>query len=216
MPDKEGCYEVFSLIHKHFPIVPNSTKDYIERKKENGYQSLHITIINPETMEPVEIQIRTTEMHEFAEYGVAAHWAYKQRGRGHIVSEEFLDSESLKWISELVNLSQDELTQEEYLRHVKLDLFQDRIFVLTPGNDVINLPTGATPLDFAFRIHEEVGAHASLAIVNGQPMKLSGVLQNGDLVEIITAKNQKVKLDWLNLVKTRQAAAMIRSHLRKQ
>lgn len=209
--NEEECYTAFSLINKYFTPISGTTKDYISRPKPNGYQSLHITVKDPVNGEMMEFQIRTKEMNEFAEYGVAAHWAYKQQDRTH----EFLDSDSLKWITELVDLSRESLSEEEYLKHVKLDLFKDRIFVLTPNNDVINLPAGASPLDFAFRVHEQIGAHATLAKVNGQPMKLSGELQNGDVVEIITDKNQKPKLDWLGIVKTRQAASQIRYRLRK-
>ena len=215
--DEAECYQVFALLNKHFAVVPGTTKDYIQRPKPNGYQSLHLTVRERAGGEPVEFQIRTRAMQEFAEYGVAAHWAYKQRGRGHNAKAgaSFLDAQNLKWISELVDLSREEMSEAEYLARVKLDLFADRIFVMTPKGDVVELPAGATPLDFAYRIHEQIGAHATMALVNETPMKLSGTLASGDIVEIITDKHQRPKQDWLNIVKTRSAAAQIRAGLRK-
>ncbi len=206
------CYRIFSLLNKNFTSVPGTTKDYIQLPKPNGYKSLHITVQDPSSKDVMEFQVRTTEMNNYAEYGAAAHWAYKQKG----TPDEFLNSENLKWISELIDLSKEDLTHEEYIEHVKLDLYQDRIFVLTPNNDVLNLPVGSSPLDFAYRVHTHVGNTAVLAKVNDQPMKLSGTLSNGDLVEIITDKNQQPKLDWLKFVKTRSAAHQIRYQLRKR
>lgn len=209
---EEECYQVFSLLNKNFKVVDGATKDYITLPKPNGYRSLHITVEEPGTGDVMEFQVRTKEMHNYAEFGAASHWAYKSRGN----QEQGLNPESFKWISELIDLSKEELSHEEYIKHVKLDLYQDRIFVLTPNNDVINLPIHSSPLDFAYRIHSHVGNTAVLARVNEQPMKLSGELQNGDLVEIVTDKHQKPKLDWLKFVKTRSAAQQIRYRLRQQ
>jgi GTP diphosphokinase / guanosine-3',5'-bis(diphosphate) 3'-diphosphatase len=209
----DECYTALSAIYKIFEPIEGTMKDYIGNPKENGYKSLHLSVRDPQTKYPFEIQIRTLEMDEFAEYGVAAHWVYKTRG-SH-TEDKFLDTENLKWIKELVDLGKDELDHEDYLRHVKLDLFQDRIFVMTPKGDVINLPKGATPLDFAYKIHEEIGAHAVMAKVNDNLVKLSDELKNGDVVSILTDKKQSPKKDWLKWVKTGQASKHIRARLRK-
>jgi GTP diphosphokinase / guanosine-3',5'-bis(diphosphate) 3'-diphosphatase len=209
----DECYTALSAIYKIFEPIEGTMKDYISNPKENGYKSLHLSVRDPQTKYPFEIQIRTLEMDEFAEYGVAAHWVYKTRG-SH-TEDKFLDTENLKWIKELVDLGKDELDHEDYLRHVKLDLFQDRIFVMTPKGDVINLPEGATPLDFAYKIHEEIGAHAVMAKVNDSLVKLSDELKNGDVVSILTDKKQSPKKDWLKWVKTGQASKHIRARLRK-
>jgi GTP pyrophosphokinase len=153
-------------------------------------------------------------MHEYCEYGVASHWAYKQKS--DLDKHSFIDTDRFKWIQDLVNLGKEPLSEEEYLQHVKLDLFQDQIFVMTPKGDAIRLLQGSTALDFAFRIHQDIGKHAVLAKVNGSPVKLSASLQNGDIVEIITDKKQKPHRDWLNMVKTGSAARAIRNNLRKQ
>lgn len=209
----DDCYTIFSMMHKVFKPVEGTMKDYINKPKPNGYQSLHISVRDPQTNYPFEIQIRTQEMDEFAEYGVAAHWVYKAKGASN--NDIFLDTENLKWIKDLVDLGKEELDHEDYLNHVKLDLFKDRIFVMTPKGDVIDLPEGATPLDFAYKIHEEIGSHAFMAKVNDSPVKLSDPLKNGDLVTILTDKKQQPKPDWLKWVKTRQASKQIRAKLRK-
>jgi GTP diphosphokinase / guanosine-3',5'-bis(diphosphate) 3'-diphosphatase len=207
------CYHVLSIIHQHFVPLEGRLKDYIEKPKENGYRSLHSTVKDLETGIVFEFQIRTDEMNQFAEYGVASHWSYKSRNEKD--AGQFLDPENLKWVSELVELGKEDLSHEEYLKHVKLDLYNDRIFVMTPKNDVINLPKGATPLDFAYKIHESIGSHTVLAKVNGNPVKLSDQLKDGDVIEILTDKKQVPKSDWLQWVKTSQAAKHIRMRLRK-
>jgi GTP diphosphokinase / guanosine-3',5'-bis(diphosphate) 3'-diphosphatase len=209
----DECYTIFSMMHKVFEPVEGTMKDYINKPKPNGYQSLHISVRDPQTGYPFEIQIRTKEMDEFAEYGVAAHWAYKAKSAN--TNDTFLDGESLKWIKDLVALGKEELEHEDYLNHVKLDLFKDRIFVMTPKGDVIDLPEGATPLDFAYKIHEQIGSHAFMAKVNDNPIKLSDTLHNGDVVTILTDKKQNPKPDWLKWVKTGQASKQIRARLRK-
>ncbi|MBC7472147.1 MAG: bifunctional (p)ppGpp synthetase/guanosine-3',5'-bis(diphosphate) 3'-pyrophosphohydrolase [candidate division SR1 bacterium] len=209
----DDCYTIFSMIHKVFEPVKGTMKDYINKPKPNGYQSLHISVRDTQTGQPFEIQVRTHDMDEFAEYGVAAHWAYKAKGAK--VVDIFLDMENLKWIKDLVSLGKEELDHEDYLNHVKLDLFKDRIFVMTPKGDVIDLPEGATPLDFAYKIHEEIGSHAFMAKVNDNPIKLSDSLKNGDVVTILTDRKQQPKLDWLKWVKTGQASKQIRAKLRK-
>ena len=213
-PDLAACYQVFAVIQSYFEPLPNRVKDYIASPKDNGYQSIHTTVRDKQTDTIFEVQIRTEEMHEYCEYGVASHWAYKQKS--DLDKHSFIDTDRFKWIQDLVNLGKEPLSEEEYLQHVKLDLFQDQIFVMTPKGDAIRLLQGSTALDFAFRIHQDIGKHAVLAKVNGSPVKLSASLQNGDIVEIITDKKQKPHRDWLNMVKTGSAARAIRNNLRKQ
>lgn len=208
------CYQVFSVVNSYSEPLPNRVKDYIVNPKDNGYQSIHTTVRDKETNTIFEIQIRTEEMHEYCEYGIASHWAYKQKS--NVSKHSFIDTHRFKWIQDLVNLGKEPLSEEEYLKHVKLDLFQDQIFVMTPKGDAIRLVEGATALDFAFSIHQAIGKQAVLAKVNGSPVKLSEALNNGDVVEIITDKKQKPNRDWLNMVKTNSAARAIRNNLRKQ
>ena len=210
------CYFVLSLLQEHFTILPERTKDYIANPKPNGYQSLHLVAIEDGVGTPFEFQIRTKEMHEFAEYGVAAHFAYKAKQGSTKDVSQFLSGENLKWMKELISLGKEKLSSEEYLQKLKLDIFQDRIFVLTPKNDAIDLPKGSTPLDFAYRIHEEVGNHATMAKINGQIAKLSTELSNGDILEIITDKRQSPSPRWLEWVKTRSARHHIKSTLKKK
>ena len=213
VPSLADCYFVMSILQNNFDIVSKRTKDYIVHPKPNGYQSLHLTAKDePENMF-FEFQIRTVEMHEFAEYGVAAHYIYKttQHKRN---GEQFLKGENLKWIAELIDLGQEKLSPEEYLQNVKLDLFRDRIFVMTPKNDAIDLPHGSTCLDFAFRIHEDIGIHAIMAKINGVIARLSDPLSNGDIVEILTDKRQQPNSGWLTWVKTRHARQHIRAYLK--
>jgi|694.fasta_scaffold00955_26 guanosine-3',5'-bis(diphosphate) 3'-pyrophosphohydrolase len=213
-PDLATCYQVFAIIQSYFEPLSNRVKDYIASPKDNGYQSIHTTVRDKKTDTIFEVQIRTEEMHEYCEYGVASHWSYKQKS--NLNKHSFIDTDRFKWIQDLVNLGKEPLSEEEYLQHVKLDLFQDQIFVMTPKGDAIRLLQGSTALDFAFRIHQDIGKHAVLAKVNGSPVKLSEGLQNGDVVEIVTDKKQKPHRDWLNMVKTGSAARAIRNNLRKQ
>jgi GTP diphosphokinase / guanosine-3',5'-bis(diphosphate) 3'-diphosphatase len=205
----EQCYEVLSILHRHFTPLPNRLKDYIKNPKINGYQSLHSTVKDEESGDIFEFQIRTDEMNEYAEYGVAAHWAYKEKNK------DFLKRGNYEWIHELLKLGAEDWSESEYLKFMKLDLFQDRIFVMTPKGDPIDLPQNSTPLDFAFKIHDQIGSKASIAKVNGSVVKLDAILRNGDMVEIITDKKQKPNRDWLNFVKTVNAARHIRQLLRK-
>ena len=209
----EDCYTVLSLIHKHFEPKPDRMKDYINQPKPNGYQSLHTTVIEPYSKQVFEIQIRTEEMHNFAEYGVASHWSYKSNNKSEV---KLMETESLKWLSDLVDLGNLKWDEDDYVKHVKLDIFKDRIFVLTPHNDAIDLPVGGTALDFAFRIHVDIGYHSSMAKINGKPSKLGDELKSGDIVEILTDRKQEPKRDWLNMVKTTNAAKHIRAYLRKK
>jgi len=218
VPTIADCYVALGIIHKHFTPLPNRVKDYIANPKPNGYQSIHTTVIDKSGI-VFEVQIRTQEMHEFAEYGIAAHWAYSQGGKNskqtaQEINTAFVPGEQLKWIKELVTLGSEEISQEEYLKTVKLDLFANRIFVLTPKGDVLDLPTGATPLDFAYKIHKDIGNITQMAKVNGAMVKLNHELKNGDLVEILTNKKQRPTRDWLDWVVTRSARKYI-SHMLK-
>jgi (p)ppGpp synthase/HD superfamily hydrolase len=152
-------------------------------------------------------------MHEYAEYGVAAHWWYKENLTGDD-RENWLTKKSFQWIQSLIDLEQKYVPEVEYMKNVRLNLYPDRIFVLTPQNDVIDLPKGATPIDFAYKIHEDVGSHAVMAKINGKIAKLNEELQNGDVVEIITSRNQKPNADWLNWAKSGSSMKKIRAFLR--
>jgi len=212
--DVEKCYQILAVLHTYFEPIENRVKDYITRPKLNGYQSLHTTVKDVASGLIFEIQIRTSSMNDFAEYGVAAHWAYKEKSKKQQL-ESIISPETYKWLSELIELGQENWTEDEYLNHVKLDLFQDRIFVMTPKNDAIDLPIGATILDFAYKIHRAIGEKASMAKINGEMVKLSSKLKNGDVVEILTDKRQKPNDKWLQWVITSQAAKQIRHFLKK-
>jgi len=211
--NEDLCYRILSSLHGHFEPIQDRIKDYIANPKSNGYQSIHTTVRDKETGVTFEFQIRTQKMQDYAEFGVAAHWAYKEEQEES--QNEFLDQKDMKWINELISLGKEKISEEQYLRRVKLDLFTNRIFVLTPKNDAIDLPVGASALDFAYRIHEEVGETAVMAKVNGHAQKLGYELKNGDQVEIITNKKQKPSRDWLSWVKTSSALKHIRHSLKK-
>jgi GTP diphosphokinase / guanosine-3',5'-bis(diphosphate) 3'-diphosphatase len=209
----EECYQILSALHGTFQPMSNRTKDYIIKPKRNGYRSIHSTVYDEATKTYFEFQIRTQEMHDQNEYGVAAHWAYKQSGSDK--TEQFLDPQNLKWIQELIDIGQENTDHQVYLQKVKLDLFEDVIFVMTPNEDVISLPEGATPLDFAFKIHQDIGYHASMAIVNDKAVKLNTELKTGDIVRIITNKSSSPKPDWLQWVVRPDSIRTIRQLLRK-
>ena len=212
--DIEKCYQILAILHTYFEPIDSRVKDYITRPKVNGYQSLHTTVRDLQSGLIFEIQIRTSSMNDFAEYGVASHWAYKEKSKKQQL-ENIISPETYKWLSELIELGQENWTEDEYLNHVKLDLFQDRIFVMTPKNDAIDLPIGATILDFAYQIHRAIGEKASMAKINGEMVKLSSKLKNGDVVEILTDKRQKPNDKWLKWVITSQASKQIRNFLKK-
>jgi GTP diphosphokinase / guanosine-3',5'-bis(diphosphate) 3'-diphosphatase len=213
----DDCYYTLSVLQRYFLVDNRRIKDYIARPKLNGYQSIHLTVTDEELQVTFEFQIRTKQMHEFAEYGVAAHFIYKNMRKSSSGSKPaFLPNENLKWIKELIDLGKEKMSPEEYLQNVKLDLFQNRIFVMTPKKDAIDLPKGSTPLDFAFKIHAKIGETALMAKINGQIAKLSEELKNGDEIEIITDKRQKPNVGWLDWVKTRQARQHIKATLKKQ
>ena len=212
------CYAALGVIHEAWPPLPRRIKDYIAMPKPNAYRSLHTTVIGPEGKR-VEIQIRTKEMHDENEYGVAAHWLYKQKQEGIAISGKQLAQETA-WVQQLRNWQEhfegNADDPEEFVRAMKIDFFTDRIFAVTPRGDVIDLPAGATPIDFAYHVHSEIGNSATGAKVNGVMSTLDHVLKSGDVVDIITQKGKKPSEDWLRFVKTTIARNHIRMSLRKK
>ncbi|MDB9311719.1 bifunctional (p)ppGpp synthetase/guanosine-3',5'-bis(diphosphate) 3'-pyrophosphohydrolase [Spirulina sp. CS-785/01] len=205
---KDGCYRALAVIHDEFKPIPGRFKDYIGLPKPNHYQSLHTTVMGP-TGRPLEVQIRTLEMHHIAEYGIAAHWKYKESG-GSKSTKITSEDEKFSWLRQLLEWQNDLKDAQEYVDNLKNNLFEDDVYVFTPQGDVIALSGGATPVDFAYRIHTEVGNHMKGARVNGRWSVLDTPLQNGDIVEIITSKNSRPSLDWLNFVVTPSARNRIR------
>jgi GTP diphosphokinase / guanosine-3',5'-bis(diphosphate) 3'-diphosphatase len=205
------CYHALGVIHGAWTPLQERIKDYIASPKSNGYQSLHTTVFGPRgTL--FEIQIRTREMHRTAEYGIAAHWLYKEGERG---GKRDLDRH-LSWFRQVLELQLDAETPDQFLEFLKLDLYQDEIFVFTPNGDVIQLPKGATPIDFAFAVHTEVGLHTQGARVNGRIVPLSRELRNSETVEIIRSPNARPSRDWLAHVHTGRARHRIRQWLRNE
>jgi guanosine-3',5'-bis(diphosphate) 3'-pyrophosphohydrolase len=204
------CYHVLGIIHHTWTPLQERIKDYIASPKSNGYQSLHTTIFGPGG-QLYEIQIRTRDMHHTAEYGIAAHWLFKE-GKGRA---DELDRH-LAWFRQLIELQQDTHTPEEFLEFLKVDLYQDEIFVFTPRGDVKRLPTGATPIDFAFAVHTEVGQHCQGARINGRIAPLHRPLKNGDTVEVMTSPQAKPSRDWLAHIQTARARHKIRQWIRQE
>ncbi|MBI1301435.1 MAG: RelA/SpoT family protein [Alphaproteobacteria bacterium] len=206
----EDCYLVLGIIHGKYPSVPGRFKDYISTPKPNGYRSIHTTIMGPRKQR-IEIQIRTHQMHGEAELGVAAHWAYK----GKENSGE-RDVTKYRWMRELLEILEQEQKPEDFWEHTKLELFQDRVFVFTPQGDLIELPNGATPVDFAYAVHSAIGDKCVGAKINGRITPLNARLHNGDQVEIITAKTQNPSPTWERFVVTGKARSHIRKFIRNQ
>ncbi len=204
------CYHALGSLHSHYAVVPGRFKDYISTPKPNGYRSLHTGLIGPQKHR-IEIQIRTREMHDVAEVGVAAHWKYKQ-------SEIKVDGRQYRWLRELLDILEHASNPEEFIEHTKLEMFQDQVFCFTPKGDLIALPRGATPVDFAYAVHSEVGDTCVGAKVNSRMVPLRSELQNGDQVEILTSKTQTPSPDWEKFVVSGKAKSRIRRfvHMRER
>ena len=203
------CYAVLGMVHAVWKPIPGRFKDYIAMRKSNGYQSLHTTLIGPGGR-PVEVQIRTKEMHRVAEYGIAAHWRYKEGA-----TDKGLD-EKMNWLRQMLEWQNELKDAKEFMQSLKIDLFVDEVFVFTPKGEVLGLPVGATPVDFAYRVHTEVGHRVVGAKVNGRIVPLDSSLQNGDIIEILTSKKDNPSRDWLKFVKTAGARVKIKSWFKKQ
>ena len=209
----KDCYEVLGIVHTKWKPIPGRFKAYIAMPKTNMYQSLHTTVIG-NNGEPFEIQIRTYEMHRVAEYGIAAHWKYKE-GRGADAEAE--NEEKLAWLRQALELQKESEDSIDFLETMKVDLFDNQVFVFSPNGDVMELPYQSTPLDFAFKVHTDVGNRCVGAKVNGKMVPIGYELNNGDIVEIVTSANSSgPSMDWLNICKSSQAKHKIRNWLRKQ
>ena len=208
------CYAVLGQLHATFRPVPGRFKDYIAMPKVNLYQSLHTSVIGPQGR-PIEIQIRTRAMHQTAEFGVAAHWKYKDGARD---DEEDATADELPWLEQLLEWQEDDQEPGDYLESLKIDLYQDEVFVFTPGGDVMGLPAHATPIDFAYAVHTDVGHRCIGARVNGRLVSLDHELSNGDTVEVLTSKAEDAgpSRDWLQLVASQRARSKIRAYFNRE
>ena len=206
--DLKSCYQALGMIHSEYPVVPGRFKDYISTPKPNGYQSIHTAIIGPQSHK-IEMQIRTWEMHEINEYGVAAHWAYKQ-------GDHQPAGKLYRWLQQLIDILEHTHNPEEFLEHTKMEMFQDQVFCFTPKGELVSLPHGATPIDFAYAVHTEVGNRCVGAKVNGRMVQFRTSLNNGDQVQILTSKNQTPSPDWEKLAVSGKAKACIRRFIRLQ
>ncbi len=207
----KDCYAVLGIVHTLWKPIPGRFKDYIAMPKPNMYQSLHTTVIGPGG-EPFEIQIRTYEMHKTAEYGIAAHWVYKESGG----SDMKKSSSQLSWLEQLKEMQQEAKDNKEFMESIKIDLFSDSVFVFSPGGDVFELPVGSTPIDFAYRVHTQVGNRCIGSKVNNKIVSLDYQLKTGDIVEILTSKVANGPgQDWINIAKTSQAKNRIRQWFKR-
>ncbi|MEC8200320.1 MAG: bifunctional (p)ppGpp synthetase/guanosine-3',5'-bis(diphosphate) 3'-pyrophosphohydrolase, partial [Pseudomonadota bacterium] len=206
----EDCYRTLGIIHNRYQVVPGRFKDYISIPKPNGYSSIHTGVMGPQ-MQRVEVQIRTQSMHEIAELGVAAHWQYKQGD-----SDPVKEGTQYRWLRELLEILEHAAEPEEFLEHTKLEMFADQVFCFTPIGDLFALPFGATPVDFAYAVHTDVGNTCVAAKINGRIMPLRTRLKNGDQVEITTSKAQTPSPAWEAFVATGKARACIRRFIRSQ
>ena len=212
VPSVNDCYKVLGIIHTLWKPNPSRFKDYIAVPKPNGYKSLHTTIYGPEG-KATEFQIRTQEMHEESVYGLAAHWYYKHQGGNQIGVNQYA---SPNWIKEIIEVQKEVLSTDELVKKIKLDIFQDRIFVFSPKGDVFELPEKSTPIDFAYAVHSNVGNKTASVLINDRLARLDQELRNGDMVKIITEKNRQYpNPDWLKFVKTRRAKERIKQFSKK-
>src|ERR1700754_4354747 len=203
--DVRDCYRALALIHRRWPMVPGRFKDYILTPKRNGYRSLHTSVIHDSKMR-IEIQIRSREMHEQAERGLAAHWAYKEGKPKNDVA--------IPWVDDLMEILEHAESPEELLEHTRMAMYQDRIFAFTPAGELIQLPKGSTPIDFAYAVHSNIGDQAVGAKVNGRVVPLRTEIEQGDQVQILRSKAQEPQANWLNFAITGKARAAIRRHIR--
>jgi GTP pyrophosphokinase/guanosine-3',5'-bis(diphosphate) 3'-pyrophosphohydrolase len=204
------CYLALGVLHQLYKPLPGRFKDYIAIPKANGYQSLHTTLVSP-LGTAVEFQIRTEPMHAVAEKGIAAHWMYKIGGSGQPQDAQRLGA---LWLQSLIDIQDETRDASEFLEHVKIDLFPDAVYVFTPKSKIMALPRGATPVDFAYAIHSDVGDHCVAAKVNGDPVALRTELRSGDVVEVVTAPGARPNPGWLNFVRTGRARSKIRHYLK--
>ena len=207
VPDEASCYKALGIIHQRWPMVPGRFKDYVSTPKRNGYRSLHTSVIHSEKIR-IEIQLRSSEMHAQAEYGLASHWTYKQGAKRPDVPS--------RWITDLVEILDNADTAEELLEHTRMAMYQDRIFAFTPKGELFQLPKGATPVDFAYAVHSKLGNEAVGAKVNGRVVPLRTQIENGDQVQILKSKAQEPQPAWLNFVATGKARSAIRRFVRNK
>ncbi len=203
----EDCYRVLGIVHSIWKPLPGRIKDYIALPKLNGYRSIHTTIFTG-SGGIAEIQIRTKDMHAEAAYGIAAHFAYKEQGDKKVQD----DKSKFKWIDELKNMKHVQDEPEKFIENLKMDIFNDRIFIFTPQGDVVDLPDGSSPIDFAYTIHSDIGDHIASARVNGKMVPISANLKNGDIVEIVTKKDAHPSTKWLDYTKTNIAKKHIKAY----
>ena len=206
----DECYKILGSVHAVYPSIPGSFKDYISTPKENNYKSLHTTVIGPEKQK-IEIQIRTKKMHQIAEYGIAAHWSYKQNSNNHGSSEK-----QYRWINELLHILENSSGPEEFIQNTRLEMYQDQVFCFSPKGDLIALPQGSTSVDFAYAVHSDIGNTCMGAKINGIIAPLRTILKNGDQVEVICSNNQSPSEVWDEFVVTGKAKSQIRKFIRSK
>ncbi|MDA9573610.1 bifunctional (p)ppGpp synthetase/guanosine-3',5'-bis(diphosphate) 3'-pyrophosphohydrolase [Rickettsiales bacterium] len=211
------CYKVLGVINSNFNMIPGTFKDYISTPKDNGYKSIHLATIGPHNQK-IELQIRDKEMHQIAEFGLAAHWQYKEYNnqKVKIDQSDLVNNDKYRWIRDLIYLFENSYKSSEVLKEQRLEIHQDEVFCFTPNGDIFNLPKGSSIIDFAYAIHSHIGNKCSSAKVNGVICPLKKILKNGDQVEIITSKNNNPSANWLNFVVTSKAKSSIRSYIRKE